>query len=211
MADENGYNAAGTSKIRIALTSDPNKISLVGKIGDAVQLISSIAPPAEYTAVLSHTGTSEEWDKHLFKRVPQSCWINETDSLAASCQRYRDVASRDEAFRLTLTGNRSVEHCTTSRNGQRAEKATDYPLYYWHFRQFLSKLCPSREVNGAGIPQLLHILAQHMEGHLLFETAYMFTCQGRRFFTTLGRYMGVGPPGMRLGDSICVFLGGNVP
>ena len=39
----------------------------------------------------------------------------------------------------------------------------------------------------------------------------MFTCQGRRFFTTMGGHMGIGPPHMRPGDMICVFLGGSVP
>ena len=207
---ENGYNAAGTSKTRITLTDDQNKISLAAKIGDAVHLVSSIAPAADYTSLPTSTSTYERWGEYLFQRVPQSCWINESNFMAASCQRYRDEVSRDAAFRSTLVGN-TVEYCTASRMGQQVEKNPDHALYYWHYRQFLSKLCPNGVVNGAGIPQLCLNLAQHMEGHQTFEAAYMTISQGRRFFTSIGGYMGIGPPGMQPGDSVCVFLGGNVP
>lgn len=207
---KNGYNAAGTSKARITLTADPNKITLAAKIGDAVHLVSSVAPAAEYTSLPSDTSTAETWGKYLYQRVPQSCWINESSFMAASCLRYQDDASQDAAFRSTLVGN-TATYCTASHIGQQVEKNSDHGLYYWHFRQFLFKLCPNGVVNGAGILQLCLTLAQHMEGHQLFEGAYMAVSQGRRFFTSIGGYMGIGPPGMRPSDSICVFLGGNVP
>ena len=209
-SSENGYNAAGTSKTKIALTDDPNKISLAAKIGDVVHLVSSIAPAPGYTAPPSDKSPPEVWERFLFHRVPQSCWINETSFMAANCQRYEDSASRDAAFRSTLIGN-TANYCATSTSGQTVETNPDHAFYYWHFRQFLLKLCPNGVVNGAGILQLCLNLAQHMEAHQVFEGAYMAVSQGRRFFTTLGGYMGIGPPGMRPGDSICVFLGGNVP
>lgn len=209
-SSKNGYNAAGTSKARIMLTADPNKITLAAKIGDAVHLVSSVAPAVEYTSFPSNTSTAEIWGKYLYQRVPQSCWINESSFMAASCLRYQDDASRDAAFRSTLVGN-TATYCTASHMGQQIEKNSEHPFYYWHFRQFLFKLCPNGVVNGAGILQLCLNLAQHMEGHQLFEGAYMTVSQGRRFFTSIGGYMGIGPPGMRPGDSICVFLGGNVP
>lgn len=194
MNSRTGYKAAGTSKTKIALTDDPNKISLAGKIGDAVHLVSSIAPGAE------DNGDPSQRDD-LSNRVPQSFWINESSSLAASCQRYQDDASRDRAFGSTLIG------CQTQQVGHRV----NYALFYWHFRQFLFKLCPNGIVNGAGNSQLRLVLSPHMEGYKFFEGAYRQVTEGRRFFTSLGGYMGIGPPGMRSGDLICVFLGGNVP
>ena len=213
-SDENGYNAAGTSEVKFALTEDPNKISLVGKIGDAVHLVSSIAPAADDTSYSFNKNQAEGWTDYLFKKVPQSCWINESSSIATSCQRYQDDASRDAAFASTLVANSTLSDdddgdCDAPK---RVEKKDDHTLlYYWHFRQFLFKLCPNGVVNGAGIPQLLLVLRPHMDGYEMFRKAYMVTCQGRRFFATLGGYMGIGPPGMRPGDMICVFLGGNVP
>ena len=209
-SSKNGYNAAGTSKTKIALTNEPNNISLAGKIGDVVHLVSSIAPAADYTARPSDKSPPDVWERFLFKRVPQSCWINETSFMAASCQRYQDGAPRDAAFRSTLIGN-AATYCATATSGQQVEKNPDHALYYWHFRQFLLKLCPNGVVNGAGILQLCLVLAQHMEAHQVFEAAFMAVSHGRRFFTTLSGYMGIGPPGMRPGDSICVFLGGSVP
>ena len=209
-SSQNGYNAARTSKTKIALTDDPNKISLAGKIGDIVHIVSSIAPAADYTALPSDKSPPEAWEKFLFHRVPQSCWINETSFMAANCQRYQDSAAREAAFRSTLIGN-TATYCATATSGQKIETNPDHAFYYWHFRQFLLKLCPNGVVNGAGILQLCLVLAQHMEAHQVFEGAYMAVSQGRRFFTTLGGYMGVGPPGMQPGDSVCVFLGGNVP
>ena len=211
-SSKRGYNAAGISKTKIALTDDPNKISLAAKIGDAVLLASSIAPAADDTSYFFHSNEAEGWTKFLFTKVPQSCWINETSCMAASCRRYRDDASRDAAFAKTLVANTTVSadgYCDTDKD---VEKKPDPTLHhYWHFRQFLYKLCPNGVVNGAPIPQLVLILRQHMVGYELFRKAYMMTCQGRRFFTTLGGYMGIGPPGMRIDDLICVFLGGAVP
>ena len=50
-----------------------------------------------------------------------------------------------------------------------------------------------------------------MQGYKSFEMGYRAVSQGRRFFTSLGGYMGIGPARMRPGDSLSVFLGGNVP
>lgn len=204
MMSKNGYKAACSSKTKLALTDDPNKISLAAKIGDAVHLVSSIAPGAE-----DNLDPSQRDD--LSNRVPQSFWINESSSLAASCQRYQDDASRDRAFGSTLIGNKAVENGTYCQTQQQVEENANYALFYWHFRQFLFKLCPNGVVNGAGNPQLRLVLSQHMEGYKSFELAYRQVTEGRRFFISLGGYMGIGPPGMRSGDSICVFLGGNVP
>lgn len=203
MVSKNGYKAAGTSKTKIALTDDPNQISLAAKIGDAVHLVSSIAPGAE-----DNLDPSQRDD--LSNRVPQSFWINELSSLVASCQRYPDAVSRDRAFGSTLIGNKAVENGSPCQT-QHGEENANYALFYWHFRQFLHKLCPNGVVNGAGNAQLRMVLSPHMEGYKSFELAYRQITEGRRFFTSLGGYMGIGPPGMRQGDSICVFLGGNVP
>ena len=207
-----GHKAAGTSKTQISLTDDPNKISLAAKIGDAVRLVSSIAPATENSS--SHIDTPERWGKYLFDRVPQSYWINESSSMAASCQRYQNGASRDKAFGSTLIGNKAVASGNSYQISQQPADTCctpDYPMCYWHFRQLLFKICPNGVVNGAGIPQLRLILGQHMQGYKSFEMGYRAVSQGRRFFTSLSGYMGIGPPCMRPGDSICVFLGGNVP
>ncbi len=211
-SSRNGYKAAGTSKSSITLTDDPNKISLAAKIGDAAHLVSSIAPAADDTSYAYQKSTSEGWRQYLFNKVPQSGWIHESGAMAASCQRYRDDAVRDAAFGLTLVANSAVDMEAFCREGQQNQRDTEHTLRcYWHFRQFLYKLCPNGVVNGADIPQLCLILGPHMENYDLFRKAYMAKSQGRRFFTTLGGYMGIGPPGMRPGDLICVLLGGNVP
>ena len=203
---ENDYNAAGMSKTKIALTDDPHKISLAGKIGDAVYLFSSVAPPADDGSFSLELSLPNNWRDGLFQRVPQSCWITQASSMVVRCQRYRDNASRDAAFGTTLIGNNAVyDTCSHGRTD------TEHALYYWHFRQFLFKLCPNGVVNGASIQQLSFILHQHVEGYQLFDWFYQTVAQGRRFFTTLGGYMGIGPPGMRSGDLVCVFLGGNIP
>ncbi len=200
-SSEIDYNAAGTSKTRIALV-DNSKLSLAGKIGDAVYLISSIAPPADDGSFPLFV--SSNWRDGLFQRVPQSCWITEASSIAATCQRYRENASRDAAFGTTLAGNNTVYDTSSHRH-------TEFALYYWHFRQFLSILCPNGVVNGASFQQLSFILNEHLEGYHHFDLYYQTAAQGRRFFTTLSGYMGIGPPHMRSGDLVCVFLGGNVP
>lgn len=204
MVAQNGYKAAGASKPKIALTDDPNKISLAAKIGDAVHLVSSIAPGAD-----DNLDPSQRDD--LSNRVPQSFWINEASFLAASCPRYRDDISRDRAFGATLIGNKAVENGTYGQTTQKVEGNARYDLFYPHFRHFLFKLCPNGIVNGAANPQLRIVLKPHMEGYKSFELACRQITEGRRFFTTLGGYMGIGPPRMRKGDLICVFLGGNVP
>ena len=211
-SSKNGYKAAGTSETKIGLTDDPNKISLAGKIGDAVHLVTSIAPAADDTSYFFQRNKVEGMTKYLSNKIPQSCWINESSYIAANCQRYQDNAARDAAFASTLVANATVKAEGFCDAPEQEEKQDDQTLlYYWHFRQFLFKLCPNGVVNGAGIPQLVNILRQHMDGYEHFRKAYMITSQGRRFFTTLGGYMGIGPPGMRAGDMICVFLGGNVP
>ena len=131
--------------------------------------------------------------------------INESSFIAAGCPRYRDAA-----FGPTLIGNRVVKHGTDPLIGQEIEENIDYPLRYWHFRQFLYKVCPNGVVNGAGNPQLQYILGQYMKSHAMFEKDYVAISQGRRFFTSLDGYIGISPPNMRPDDSICVFLGGNV-
>lgn len=193
----NGYNAAGMSETRISLTGDPNKISLAAKIGDAVHLVSSIAPEADAISSPFRASTHEEWRGYFSRRVSQSCWINESSSIAAGCPRYRDAA-----FGSTLIGNRAVEHSTDPLIGQEVEENIDYPLRYWHFRQFLHKPYPNGVVTGAGNPQLQQILGQHMKGHAMFERDYVANNQGRRFFNSLGGYMGIGPPSVRPDDSM---------
>ncbi len=199
--------AAGTTKTKIALLNN-SKISLAGKIGDAVHLISSIAPPGNYSP--SPVLVSGIWRDKVFQRVPQSCWITEASSLAATCPRYRDNASRDAAFGTILIGNGCVYDTSSPLH-------TDLTLYYRHFRQFLSKLCPNGVVNRASIQQLSFILNEYYEGYYgfegysIFDSLYQKVAQGRRFFTTLSGYMGIGPPHMRSGDLVCVFLGGRRP
>ncbi len=101
-----GYKAAGASKTKISLTDNPNKITLAAKIGDAVHLVSSIAPATDNSS--SYIDSLERWERYVFDRVPQSCWINESSSMAAGCQRYQDDASRDKAFGSTLIGHKAV-------------------------------------------------------------------------------------------------------
>ena len=185
------------TKTKIALTDNPIKISLAAKIGDAVHLVSSIAPGAD-----DNLDPLQRDD--LSNRVPQSFWINESSSLVGSCQCYQDDASRDRAFGSTLIGNKAVENGTCYHT-QQVEENADYALFYWHFRQFLFKLCPNGVVNGAGDPRLRLVLSQHMEGYKSFESAYRQTTEGRRFLTSLGGYMGIGPPGMRSGDDMRLF------
>ena len=150
----------------------------------------------------------------MFDRVPQSCWINESSSTAASYQRYQNDASRDKAFGSILIGNKAVASGNSHQISQQPADtycALDYPMCYWRFRQSLFKICPNGVMNGTGIPQLRLIIGQHMQGYKSFEMGYRAVSRGPRFHTSLGGYMGIGPPCMRPGDSICVFLGGNVP
>ncbi|CAF9906169.1 hypothetical protein IMSHALPRED_004113 [Imshaugia aleurites] len=175
---DNGYNAAGTSETRVALTGDPNKISLAAKIGDAANLVSSVAPAPDAISLALHTHN----------------------------------ASRDAAFGSTLVGSKAVEHGTDPLMGQEVEENIDYPLRYWYFRHFLYRSYSNGVVSGACIPQLQSILGEDMmQGHAMFERDYVSTSLGRRFFTSLGGYMGIGPPCMRPGYLICVFMGGNIP
>ena len=205
-SSETCYSAAGMSKTRITLTEDPHKISLAGKIGDAVYLLSSIAPLADDGSPNLALCFPNDQRDGLFQKVPQSCWINEASLMAARCHRYRDNASRDAAFGTTIIGNNAVYDSYFHGHTN-----IEYALYYWHFRQLLSKLCPNGVVNGASIQQLYVILHQHIDGYQHIDFLYQTVAQGRRFFTTLGGYMGIGPPGMRSGDLVCVFLGGNIP
>ncbi|KAK5009727.1 hypothetical protein LTR28_013730 [Elasticomyces elasticus] len=43
------------------------------------------------------------------------------------------------------------------------------------------------------------------------EEAVYAACSGRTYFTTMKRYMGLGPKYARQGDRICVFTGSHVP
>lgn len=83
--------------------------------------------------------------------------------------------------------------------------------YYNQFRHFLTIICPGGVINTAGFSRLSPMLLPLQIGFLAFWETMINVAEGRRFFATLGGYMGLGPPGMRPGDLTCVFLGGPVP
>ena len=195
-----GYRAAGNSKAEVTLTKNANEIAISGKLCDSVRLMSSSAhnPIAQHAAQpMKNNATMEQ--AGFVQRVPLAFWIYETSAMAANCGRYPDPGSLDIAYRQTLIGNAA------------SDSNNDYAKYYWDFRQFLTKLCPNGVVNGAPFPVLKLILGQHYENFHWFENALVNVADDRRFFTTVSGYMGLGPPGMRTGDKICIFLGVEVP
>ena len=206
-----GYKAAGRSKVKISQTEDKNTIAVSGKICDAVHLVSNVAPRTSMTQKQSMKKLSIAWDRQITSLALLSSWILETSSIAASCQRYPDNASREVAYRQTLIGGRAIDNDTFYIPSPESTRKNDYELYYRDFRHALHIICPGGVVNGAPMPQLNLILRQNTAGFRPFFEAFSVVAPGRRFFVSIAGYMGLGPPGMRPGDMLCVFLGGQVP
>lgn len=210
-----GYKAAGDSIINLSRCDDPNRICLSGKVFDAVDLRSNIAPymqdvsPNLVKHVRSRLNVAE---RSAFSKLSLCHWITESSFIAARCQRYAEGCPRENAYSRTLVGNNRAYVCPHARlaNGQLVtEQAMMH--YYNHFRQFLNIICPGGVINTVEFSRLSHILFPHEHGFHVFWETMVNVAEGRRFFATIGGYMGLGPPGMRPGDLVCVFLGGPVP
>ncbi|MCJ1460505.1 hypothetical protein MMC28_010887 [Mycoblastus sanguinarius] len=198
-------------------TADPNKICISGKICDTIYLTSSIAPVTTIDGIdpkITKQRRSRDRDQEMriYSLVRLSHWISESSSITANCVRYPDDGSRETAYWRTLVGNAGQLIGDSHDDREEIRISDDYALHFWHFRQFLTKLCPGGVVNGAPLHQLLnYILAPHAHGFANFEEVYFHVAPCRRFFTTIGGYMGLGHPRMQPGDKVCVFMGGAVP
>ena len=203
------YKAAGSSTVKVSRTDKLNRISLAGKLCDAVLVNSSIAPAFVPSGPMRRNATEESVLRYIRPLYP---WILESSSIATVCHRYADESAREIAYSHTLSGN--VRYCpgtSCATSSHRADVTDHFDLCYWHFRQWLAKMFPGGVVNGAPIRQLEYILSPHQERFNHFMLSYILVAENRRYFATLGGYMGVGPPGMQPGDVVCVFLGGRVP
>ncbi|MCJ1264723.1 hypothetical protein MMC22_004598 [Lobaria immixta] len=152
-----------------------------------------------------------------FSKLPLGHRINESSSIAARCQRYAEGYFRENAYCRTLVGdNRSCVHQHESmrpRGGKNEPSITDKETvcFFSHFRQILTIICPGGVINNAECSRLSPMLFPLRHGFHVFWETMVNVAEGRRFFATLGGYMGLGPPGKRPGDLICVFLGAPVP
>ncbi|KAI9730858.1 MAG: hypothetical protein M1834_005576 [Cirrosporium novae-zelandiae] len=212
-----GYKAAGDSAIRLSWCKDPNHICIAGKIVDAVQLASNIAPPEvdslDPRFVKKGMRTKQAEEILAFSRLPLSYWIYETSFIAAQCGQYNtlDFEAREKTYWRTLLANGSAKHCNEHFNHYKEIPISEYSKHYWHFRQYLAIICPNRVPNGADFANFSIALQPHIEGFTKFAESLALTSLDRRFFATLGGYMGIGSSRMQPGDLICVFLGGCVP
>ena len=208
-----GYTAAGTSLIEISETEDANKIKLQGKLCDTVHVTSAVRPGFTLEKVDPKTFLKVRSDDHgnellWSPSITNIAFITESSSIAGSCHRY-EYNGLDDAYSRTIIGNqgRLISDCLPRSLATDSDHATSY----WHFRQYLAILYPGNVVNGAPLRTLRSLLASHEKGYLAFQAALIVVASNRRFFSTIGGYMGLGPSRMRPGDTICVFLGGAVP
>lgn len=211
-----GHKAAGNTSINLSLCDDPNQIRLSGKVCDSIELTSSIAPHAQNSSrdlIKGLPSKSQARELVVSGDVPLCLWINETRSIGVHCQRYREGYHCENAYRRTLVANNQPDSFVCPDHGTRLHNQSEDAMehYYQHFRQFIDILCPGGVINTVIHSQLRHVLDLHAIGFHHFKNAMVNVAEGRRFFTTLGGYMGLGPPGMCPGDLICVFLGGPVP
>lgn len=219
-----GYKAAGESIIKLSLCDDPILICLSGKVFDTIDLMTSVAPyiqDVNPNLVKHARSTLNMTERAVFSKLPLCNWVNESSLIAARCQRYPEGYPRENSYSRTLVGNTRpfVPHHERLANGKsvtslvngRHVSEEEMMSHYSHFRQFLNIICPSGVINTAPISRLSLMLNPLAYGFIAFWETMVNVAEGRRFFATLGGYMGLGPPGMRPGDVICVFLGGPVP
>ena len=184
---------------------------MAGKIFDKIQIKSSIAPKTSLQRVAAAT---RDWqragDAMIKAKVVLSNWFLESSRIAASCQRY-STDSWETAFSQTVIGNKAAQENVSYKASEHHNRPNDYLSHYWHFRQALNILAPGGVINQAPFNSLNYAITPHESGFHKYEDAYADIAQDRRFFATLGGYMGIGPPDTQIGDSVCVFLGGRVP
>ncbi|MCJ1266814.1 hypothetical protein MMC22_006699 [Lobaria immixta] len=209
-----GYKAAGDSIVNFSLCDNPDQIRLSGKVFDTIDLMSSIAPYIQDVnpKVVKHLRSSlNRAESIAFSKLSLSHWIHESSFIATRCQRYPEGYLRENAYSRTLVGNKRpfAPHRGCLAHGSTEEERMRH--YYGHFRQFLDIICPGGVINTAEFSRLSHLLFPLEHGFHSFWETMVKVAEGRRFFATLGGYMGLGPPGMRPGDLLCVFLGGPVP
>ena len=211
-----GYKAAGDTKFKISLTDDPDKVCILGKICDTVQVMSSIAPKS----TVQRSGAAMKRKETKRKEIVEegmiaslgyfSSWLMETNQIAANCQRYSHECW-ESAYSQTVIGNKAAHNKIEYKVNEEPNRPNDYRAHYWHLCQTLNILYPGGVVNGAPLKHLHPLVRSHTDGSRSYGLAYAEVAQGRRFFATTGGYMGLGAPHMQIGDSICVFLGGHVP
>lgn len=205
------YKAAGDSSFEIkSMPRDLNRIRLRGKIFDSVQLISSVCPSrpqGELDTALKFLGAAREfWQDLRGNRWALNCWINETSGIASTCHHY-PLEERYMAHGRTLICN-FKSTCDVIK-GTCSEP--DYDQDYWHARQLLAMVYPNGIMNGAPLECLAHIVTPHLAGFTRWELVHQSFGSERRFFTTLGGFMGLGSANMQSGDLVCVLTGSPVP
>ena len=208
MAEHFGYNAAGSTLVQLSQTDDPNRICMSGKIVDKVNRMGVVGPLDIDNLQFEPFKGKKSKDFYrmiIFIRHHLNFWVTEASSIAADCQRYPSSNSRSEAFWRTLLCNRGP-------NNQRYdEKDPKYSKWYRDFRQYLAMLCPSDRVEAMDLEYLHKLSMPYLVGFWEMTNIMGGVVPDRRFFSTLGGYMGLGPAHMQPGDLVCVFLGGLVP
>ena len=207
-AYEFGYRAAGDTLVQLSQCEDPKRIRISGKIVDRVQRMGVVGPlDIDNLSFEPFKGKKSKdfYQMIMFIRRHLNFWVNEASSIAADCQRYPNSAARQEAFWRTLLCNRGP-------NDSRYDE-TDLKFAKWYrdFRQYLAMLCPGEGAKADDLEYLHKLSLPHLVGFLEMTNIMGGVVPDRRFFSTLGGYMGLGPAHMQPGDLVCVFLGGLVP
>ena len=202
------YNAAGSTLVQLSQCDDPNRICMSGKIVDEVQRTGVIGPldiDNLHFEPFKGKKSKDFYQMVMFIRHHLNFWVNEASSIAADCQRYPNADSRREAFWRTLLCNRGVND---SRHDETDPK---YGKWYRDFRSYLAALCPGEGAKAMDLEYLHKLSMPHLVGFWEMTNIMGGVVPDRRFFSTLGGYMGLGPARMQPGDLVCVFLGGLVP
>ena len=205
------YRAAGASTFDVKpIKRDLNRIRLRGKIFDSVQVMSSVCPSrteGELDSALRFLGAGRVfWEDLRNNRWALNCWINETSGIASTCDRY-PLEERYMAHGRTLI-------CSFRSTCNVVKGTCDEPDYdqdYWHARQLLAIVYPNGVMNGAPLASLANLVMPHMSGFTRWELVHQSYGSYRRFFTTLGGYMGLGSGNMQPGDLVCILTGSPVP
>lgn len=117
----------------------------------------------------------------------------ESQCLSLSQATYRQPDSVPEAHWRTLIGNRRYS-ADTAPVGDVSESYRDMKRYLVALRD-----------GGRTLDKIMKRKKASMRGY--FSTNEL-TCQGRRFFSTRGGRIGIGPADVQVGDVVCVFRSG---
>jgi hypothetical protein len=186
---DQGWKAAGTSKVKVRAGNDPRSLMVMGRRIDAVKSVFSKMPSRHLNA------TNWQTEKAVYSRVTE--WFDGSARFFEALKPYPTGEVWDDVHWRTLT----VDN-TSQRKRATSEDAADFELYLSCIQFYAS--CNSWDEADVGPEEAT------VEGFYRIADAFE-QHQRRALFSTAQGYAGMGPPGILKDDMVCLFDGAITP